>query len=305
MTLLRHDDLSLYFFGVRTGISNLVQNRFQLGPRKTIGKITQPVNYYSRYPEYSVFFRNLKSFTGQYRDGTPRILDIGSPKLFGLYLAYNLNVNLVMTDISSANIDEYVLMWDSIKKKARGEAGFELQDVRSLHYRPESFDAVYSMSVVEHVEGGGADRKALLEMLRVLKPGGLLIFSVPIGQRHVEQLRPLSSGDHKGSGASQDEFFQRIYNRETIEERLLSNCRQMISDDDNATIIRIPAKFLMGYLKLGLALRGFLGMLNPILSARYTAELSEPGEEIPSHYGKRHSASDIYGDFVYWGIKKD
>jgi SAM-dependent methyltransferase len=50
-------------------------------------------------------------------------------------------------------------------------------DVGALPFAPASFDIYYSGGVVEHFEGG-ADR-ALAEARRVLKPGGILLISVP------------------------------------------------------------------------------------------------------------------------------
>lgn len=281
---------------------NIVNNRLRLGNKKTIGKILQPVNHYSRFPEYDLFFHNLLNVESLVDDVTPRILDIGSPKLFGLYLASKLSVELVMTDISKSNIDEYVLMWDAIREKAPGDASFELQDVRSLGYETDSFDAVYSMSVLEHVEGENIEAQALSEMVRVLKPGGILIFSVPIGMRFVEQLRPLQGYDHRGDAKIGTHFFQRIYSPEMIQKRLLAPVDNLLTNMKTITIIRKPTPLLRRYLSLGQTTRGLLGILNPIMSGLYNVE-AKPGDDIPSYYGKRHAPSDIYGDFICYGTK--
>ena len=53
------------------------------------------------------------------------------------------------------------------------------------------FDVVYSVSTVEHIGFGGygenkdvsmGDRKAVLEMARVLKPDGVMVVTVPCGE---------------------------------------------------------------------------------------------------------------------------
>lgn len=54
-------------------------------------------------------------------------------------------------------------------------------DVTALPFESESFDAVFSVGVLEHVyERGGTERGSLAELARILKPGGtLLIFHLP------------------------------------------------------------------------------------------------------------------------------
>ena len=107
---------------------------------------------------------------------------MGSPKLLGLYLGHTTTADVTLTDISALNVDEYRTMWRGLQPSARGRAGFSLQDARSLDLPAAEFDVVYSMSVVEHVEGEGGDSQAVSELVRVLKPGGLLVLSVPFGR---------------------------------------------------------------------------------------------------------------------------
>lgn len=63
---------------------------------------------------------------------------------------------------------------------ARLQAGGGLAragEITALPYADASFDLVAAFDVVEHVED---DRQVFAELTRVLKPGGLLIFSVPL-----------------------------------------------------------------------------------------------------------------------------
>jgi ubiquinone/menaquinone biosynthesis C-methylase UbiE len=76
---------------------------------------------------------------------------------------------------------------DNIKQK------FIIGDVRKMEFQDNIFDIVYAISTLEHVglvetpyhtdtifdEDG--DIKALIEMMRVTKPGGKIIFTVPYG----------------------------------------------------------------------------------------------------------------------------
>lgn len=50
-------------------------------------------------------------------------------------------------------------------------------DITDIHYPDNSFSAIYCSHVLEHVP---ADRKAMSEFFRVLKPGGWALLQVPI-----------------------------------------------------------------------------------------------------------------------------
>lgn len=55
--------------------------------------------------------------------------------------------------------------------------GVQCQDVEQLTYADGAFDVVTSTEVLEHVPD---DRRAFGELHRVLRPGGLLLFTVPL-----------------------------------------------------------------------------------------------------------------------------
>lgn len=55
--------------------------------------------------------------------------------------------------------------------------GVQCQDVQRLTYADASFDLVTSTEVFEHVPD---DRRAFAEVHRVLRPGGSLVFTVPL-----------------------------------------------------------------------------------------------------------------------------
>jgi len=55
--------------------------------------------------------------------------------------------------------------------------GVQCQDVEQLTYPDGSFDLVTSTEVFEHVPD---DRRAFAEVYRVLRPGGRLVFTVPL-----------------------------------------------------------------------------------------------------------------------------
>lgn len=64
--------------------------------------------------------------------------------------------------------------------------GVYCQDLRALTFKDESFDLVISIDVLEHVFD---PEDALSEIARVLKPGGLHVFSIPFAQKFTKQSR--------------------------------------------------------------------------------------------------------------------
>ena len=56
-------------------------------------------------------------------------------------------------------------------------AGVQCQDVQRLTYADAAFDLVTSTEVFEHVAD---DRRAFAEVYRVLRPGGFVVFTVPL-----------------------------------------------------------------------------------------------------------------------------
>ena len=71
---------------------------------------------------------------------------------------------------------------------------FRQGDITALPYASESLESISALHVVEHIGLGrygdpmdpNGWRKAIAELKRVLKPGGVLYFSVPVGRERVE-----------------------------------------------------------------------------------------------------------------------
>jgi SAM-dependent methyltransferase len=292
------NEYEFYSFGLQIGLANLMRNGFRLGLKKTLGKIAQPINSYTRFPEYALMDEAIRHFL-QGRKGSeiPRALDVGSPKCFGLYLASKMYLEVELTDLSPLNVDEYKIIWEAIRKRAKGLCSFSIQDARALRYEANQFDAVYSMSVVEHIEGKAGDSEAINEMARVIKPGGLLLLSVPFGEKYVEQLR---KGFVHAIEKTNDEslyFFQRIYDRSALEKRILSALTGLRARSA-WTIWRKSNLPVRVFQRLGENLQGLFGFLNPWLS--FWSNRCEAGivQGSPGSYGQIHSSYDVCGDVV-------
>ncbi|HZD93382.1 MAG TPA: class I SAM-dependent methyltransferase [Candidatus Sulfotelmatobacter sp.] len=303
MSLFPHRELTYYFFGLRAGFANLLANRLQLGVRKTAGKITQPINSYTRFPEYYWFDNAISGYLSRMPAASGRlILDVGSPKTLGLYFGTTAPVELTLTDISELNVDEYKVMWQGLEKRAKGKVQFSLQDARQLGFGSAQFDIVYSMSVLEHIEGETGDAVAIGELLRVLKPGGLLVLSVPFGSSYIEQKRIGFSGAARKTEDRKAYFFQRIYDRAEFQSRILGRLTQL-RDIQLTTVQRARPWMSRMFGSMGENLRGVFGGMNPLLSALGNRSCSGI-KPFATSYGEFHEATDVYGDIILTGIKK-
>lgn len=299
----KYSEVNWFLFGVMTGLMNLVKNGIALGLKKTIGKILQPINYYTRFPEYSFFAKSIGKFVDTVQSDQPlKVLDIGSPKLFGLYLAYYYTFYVQLTDISSVNIDEYVTLWNAIQSTAKGKTTFVQQDGRMQPYPDESFDIIYSMSVLEHIDGNEPEIKFIAETLRLLRPGGLLILSVPFGDKYVEQTMTGFSYVAQGIDQQENYFFQRIYDQSTLQTRLLNPLLSQVNKVNAWTVFRKQGMLTQWYHtvmpRLGENINGLFGFLNPIFSYWINQHKKEIYTEFYTSYGQNHSHHDVYGDVI-------
>jgi SAM-dependent methyltransferase len=87
-----------------------------------------------------------------------------------------------------------------------------VSDVRALPFDDDSFDAIYSMGTIEHFD---ETEDAVVEMARVLKPGGRIIVGVP--NRYDPFLRPLLASALQATGLY-GYGFEKSYSRRALRE---------------------------------------------------------------------------------------
>jgi SAM-dependent methyltransferase len=207
---------NLIVFALRLGFAALSQRHWSIG----IKRLLYPVGYW-RYP----IFRQVQALVGPSRG--LRVLDIGSPKLLALWLAAERECGVHATDYQDSAIFD---MWDTYYQDltrgrpdgVRTRLRSELQDARTLSYADDSFDLVYSLSVVEHIPGDG-DSVAMNEIGRVLRPGGRAIIEVPFAfQEHDTYVhRAVYGKPYDGTPV----FYQRHYTVASVHRRLIAPSR--------------------------------------------------------------------------------
>lgn len=200
----------LYKYGFKLGMKLLLNGRWKEPARYLV----VPVNYW-RTLEYGLVAR-----AGRFRP-EDRVLDIGSPKLFSLYLADTIGAEVHSTDIEDYFIPEYQML-RRIQKISADRFHPVVEDGRSLSFRDESFTKVYSISVLEHIPGDG-DSRCVAEIGRVLAPGGMAMLTVPFSPISREEYKAPRFYWHRSSatGGNGKVFYQRRYSEADLQRRLI------------------------------------------------------------------------------------
>ncbi|MEX2195747.1 MAG: glycosyltransferase [Thermoleophilaceae bacterium] len=175
-------------------------------------------------------------------------LDVSSPKLLMSLLQHERRGDWTGIDLFAEEIDN----WRHVDPALR----LGVEDALALPYASESFDNCVCISVIEHIPGDG-DARAMEEMWRVLKPGGVLHLTtnVALEPRDVFKDRPLY-GD-AGETGTEKVFFERQYSARTLEERLLglpweTEVREFARQRDEGIEKRFYARAPWSYLYGGL-----------------------------------------------------
>jgi len=147
-----------------------------------------------------------------------RCIDVSSPRLFAFYWsAMHGDAAIEMLNPDAQDLDET----RRIARAAGIWLRYSASDVRALAARPAAYDAVWSISVLEHIHGDYDDRDAIAWMYSALRPGGVMAVTVTIDRRFWDEYRDADPYglDRQTSGPV---FFQRWYDLAAIQERLLS-----------------------------------------------------------------------------------
>lgn len=133
-------------------------DKIKRGWKKASNDLAGSEGFWERSALGLSLLRNLKTvFTATHLKG--RLLDAGAGKLPHRHLLKELGVDYVSLDFQQTHPELDMVA-----------------DVQHMPMQDRSFDSAVCIEVLEHVPN---PEKALREILRVLKPGGKLVFSVP------------------------------------------------------------------------------------------------------------------------------
>lgn len=240
------------------------------GWRSAVGAFVRPITAPSRYPEYAVCWELLDEVIDQ----GETLLDIGSPKLFSLLLASRTRTSVVATDIWPPAIEEAAALCGGLSSDARARVQLAVADAREslVHLAPHGgFAGAFSMSVVEHIEPDpGGDVLALEQIAEVVRPGGVIVVSVPVDVEARSEHRDEMYGRERGA------FFQRVYDAQAL--RAL--CEATPLDFDCCVLTEWPDHPILTLQPKFPTALGFAGASFPLLANRFT--VSERHAEIPA-----------------------
>jgi SAM-dependent methyltransferase len=120
-------------------------------------------------PEENYWFqRHVVAY--QFAAGRSRgkVLDAGCGEGYGAALLAQNGATVTATDLDPTVVEHAAVRYPGVR--------FEVADLTTLPYPDETFDAVVSLQVIEHLP---SPRAFVTECARVLVPGGVLILSTP------------------------------------------------------------------------------------------------------------------------------
>jgi SAM-dependent methyltransferase len=205
-----YTDWDLHVFGLRLGARTLPS-----APIAGLKSLVLPVEYI-RCAETRYILQHLDDQPGQ------RVLDVGSPKLLSLFLAARLRAEVHATDLVDYFFERYDLYSRVVLGRDQRRYLMRREDARHLTYPSGHFDRVFSISAIEHIPDDG-DSVAIQEIARVLAPGGTACLTVPWSDHgYLEEFKRRGDPDaYWAPGDGERVFFQRAYDRATLERRLL------------------------------------------------------------------------------------
>lgn len=179
-----------------------------------------PVNIV-RYFEFSFAFDNIPI-------SAKTFLDVGSPRLFSLYMAKKYSSSVIhiinpdLNDIKESNTIVHALNLSNIHTYCSG--------VDTLSQSNVKYHCIWSISVIEHISNGYDDTVAVQLMYNSLANGGRLILTFPVDRQFHNEYRDhiyYRIGNSNSYGEDNTKyFFQRFYDKESIWQRILKPIKQ-------------------------------------------------------------------------------
>ncbi|MCX6811658.1 MAG: class I SAM-dependent methyltransferase, partial [Candidatus Berkelbacteria bacterium] len=114
----------------------------------------------------------------------PRVIDLGSGVTFFPFSVAQLGCRVICADIDPICATDIARAVKAVST-APGSVDFRKVDGEHLPFNDDEADAIYCISVLEHIT---AFKQTVAEMARVLKPGGLLVLTIDLDLRSDSEL---------------------------------------------------------------------------------------------------------------------
>lgn len=166
----------------------------------------------TRYFEFDFAWRVLAALPIQ------NYLDVSSPRLFPLILLRAkraMRAELINPDADDLTTTEKLVRAAGLGARCR----LHNQTIDTVDFAPGSFDAITSISVVEHIAD---DRAAIGKMWQLLRPGGRLLITVPCARETSEQYIDHNEYRVLETDAFGFVFFQRFYDADLLQGKIFS-----------------------------------------------------------------------------------
>lgn len=206
--VVRTPGLAFRFLCLLTGVRLLVRKGDY---RSAYDLIVAPLDSV-RYFEFDFMWNAVKRMKiGSY-------LDVSSPRMLPLMIVdrrANLVADLINPDKSDLPISIALARSLGIADRCR----FDDRLIEDAPLAPVSYDLITSMSVIEHIPD---DQGAIRKMWNLLRPGGVLLVSVPCSSQASEEYTNLNDYGLIDTDESGFVFWQRYYDEALIQQRIFS-----------------------------------------------------------------------------------
>ena len=150
--------------------------------------VADPFHQWSRQWEYPFVATRVHQFIEDCPSA--RILDAGSGITF---FPYFISQHYADSCVVACDQDDAIgRLFASVNRFSPRPVNFTLGDIRSLPFENDSFDLIYSVSVLEHTT---SREHAISEFARILKPGGKLVVTFDISLDGLGEISILGAGE--------------------------------------------------------------------------------------------------------------
>lgn len=145
-------------------------------------------------------------------------LDVSSPRLFPL-MVVDRTPGLVADLINPDKKDLPTTISWAKSFDIADRCRFHLHRIEAVPLEPNFFDVITSISVIEHIPD---DKVAIQKMWDLLRPGGLLLISVPCAAKASEEYINLNEYELIDADENGFVFWQRYYDEELLQQHIFS-----------------------------------------------------------------------------------